>query len=46
MNFTEKKGLDLPGRMNIRDRVDETDIDIENFIEFKWFIKIYQITNP
>ncbi len=36
----------IPERMNIRDRVDESDVDIENFIKFKWFIKIYQITNP
>jgi len=36
----------IPTTINVQEGVDESDVDIENFIEFKWFIKIDQITNP
>lgn len=36
----------IPQRMNVQDRFDESDIDIENFIEFRWFILIDQQINP
>ncbi len=35
----------VPKKMDIVERVDESDIDIENFIEFRWFIKIYETIN-
>lgn len=36
----------VPERVNIEEGVDETDFDIRNFIEYKWFVTIYDITNP
>jgi hypothetical protein len=35
----------VPEKMNIQDRVDENDVDIRNFIEYRWFIIIYQLIN-
>jgi len=35
----------MPTTINVRDRVDESDVDIENFIKFKWFIKCYEAAN-
>lgn len=35
----------VPKMIDIVERVDESDIDIENFIEFRWFIKIYETIN-
>lgn len=35
----------VPKKMDIVERIDESDIDIENFIEFRWFIKIYDTIN-
>lgn len=35
----------VPKKMNIVEGVDENNIDIENFIEFRWFIKIYETVN-
>ena len=36
----------IPQLMNVQDRFDESDIDIENFVEFRWFILIDQQLNP
>ena len=36
----------IPERMDILDGVDEDDVDIRNFVEYRWFIRIYQLTNP
>ncbi len=36
----------VPERVNIEEGVDESDIDIRNFIEYKWFVTIYNLTNP
>lgn len=36
----------IPERVNIEEGVDETDFDIRNFIEYRWFVTIYGLTNP
>jgi len=36
----------LPECVNIEEGVDETDFDIRNFIEYRWFVTIYGLTNP
>jgi len=36
----------IPECVNIEESVDESDIDIRNFIEYKWFVMIYRLTNP
>lgn len=30
----------IPEKIDVQDRIDESDIDIENFVEFRWFIII------
>jgi hypothetical protein len=36
----------LPEKMDIKNGIDESGIDIEHFIEFRWFIKTYEMINP
>ncbi len=36
----------LPDRIDVQEGEDETDLDIENFLELRWFIVIYGILNP
>jgi len=43
---TETFVYSIPEKIDVQERVDESDIDIRNFIEYRWFIKIYEITNP
>jgi hypothetical protein len=35
----------IPKKIIVEEGTDESDIDIKNFIEFKWFIKIYETIN-
>ncbi len=35
----------IPKEILIEEGVDESGIDIENFIEFRWFTKVYQLLN-
>jgi hypothetical protein len=32
----------IPKKINIQEGTDESDLDIKNFIQYRWFIKIYQ----
>jgi len=43
---TETFVYSVPEIMDIEESVDESDIDIRNFIEYKWFVMIYRLTNP
>jgi hypothetical protein len=36
----------IPECVNIEEGIDETDFDIINFIEYRWFIRIHRFTNP
>ncbi len=36
----------FPKNMNIEDGIDESDIDIKNFVDYKCFESIYQMINP
>jgi hypothetical protein len=34
-----------PASINVQERIDENDVDIRNFVEYRWFIIIYQLIN-
>jgi hypothetical protein len=35
----------IPKKMDIEEGVDEENIDIQNFLEFRWFIRLYETIN-